>query len=154
MDQHDNRDTQNALAARRAQFNPGLRQPQRVEVDKSCPAGGPAYDSGVQAKALEAHRLATTVQQRNPDGPPFREYCFSGRRNFFPSIFGDGYVTGDIQSGGQGGMHMDRGSFDSSDIHTHSGPTGPSAGDVRNTPSGFTRIVIGSDRTLRCYTGR
>lgn len=125
-----------------------------MRVDKSCPAGGPAYDPGVQAKALEAHRLATTVQQRNPDGPPFREYGFSGRRKFFPSIFGDGYVTGEIQSGGQGGMNMARERFDSFDVHTHSGPTGPSAGDVRNTPSDFTRIVIGRDITLRCYTRR
>jgi len=78
-----------------------------VIVDNSCAAAPPAFDPGVQAKALDAANLASTEQQRDPDGPPFREYGFTGRSNFFPSIFGEGYVTGDIQRGNQGNVSLD-----------------------------------------------
>lgn len=73
--------------------------PAKGKRRQSCANIPAASDLGIQAKALEAVNLASTEQQRNPDRPPFHEYGFTGRSNFFPSIFGEGYVTGDIQRG-------------------------------------------------------
>ncbi len=128
--------------------------PQKVTVDKSCPAGGPSYDPGVQAKALEAQRRAFSAQQRNPSGPPFREYGFTGRPYLFPFLFGPGFVTSDIIEGSQSNIDLNPGSLDNFDVHTHSQATGPSGPDVKNTPSGYTTMVIGRDKTIRCYTGQ
>ena len=129
--------------------------PPPVTVDKSCAGVGAASDPKVQAKALQALRLGQTAQQRDPSGPRYREYGFSGREYFMQFIFGKGYVTGQIKAGTERNVSIDKGMFDTFDVHAHSDPDanlGPSTGDIRNTTPGTTTIVINPDRVLRCYT--
>lgn len=64
-------------------------------------------------------------------------------------------MTGDIQAGLEQNVTLSEGYFDTFDVHSHPDPSdnlGPSRGDILNTPSGHTTIVINADRTLRCYT--
>lgn len=129
--------------------------PQSVTVDKSCAAGGPAYDPTVQSKALQTLNLGQTAQQRSPSGPRYREYGFSGRPYFFQFYYGKGYVTGGIQPGSEVNVDLNEGYFDTFDVHSHPDPAdnlGPSVPDIQGTPSGHTTIVINPDKVLRCYT--
>ncbi|MEI9928640.1 MAG: RHS repeat-associated core domain-containing protein [Sphingomonas sp.] len=136
--------------------NPNSRiTPQKVTVDRSCAGVGPANDPGVQAKALQALQLGQTAQQRDPTGPRYREYGFSGRPYFFQWIFGKGYVTGQMQAGYETTVSLAEGYFDTFDVHSHPDPNdniGPSGPDITGTPSGHTTIVINPDSVLRCYT--
>lgn len=128
-----------------------------VTVDKSCPVGGPAYDPAVQAKALQALTLGQTAQKRNPSGPPYREYGFSGRPYFFQFYNGKGYVTSDMKSGSEVNVDINPGYFDTFDVHAHPDPLdnlGPSRQDIEGTARGSTTIVINPDKKLRCYTGK
>ncbi len=129
--------------------------PDKVKVDKSCEGVGAAFDPGVQAKALEALRLGQTAQQRDPTGPRYREYGFSGRPYFFPWLSGKGYVTGNIQPGFELNVVIPEGYFDTFDVHAHPDPAdnvGPSGQDITGTKVGHTSIVINPDKVLRCYT--
>jgi RHS repeat-associated protein len=129
-------------------------EPQSVAVHESCKNVAAANDPGVQAKALQAHRLAFSAQQRKPKGPPFREYGFTGRPYFFQFLFGPGFVTSDIVEGTESNVALNPGPFDTFDVHTHSRPTGPSPDDLKVTRPGVTTIVIGGDKVLRCCTGK
>lgn len=129
--------------------------PQSIVIDKSCANVSAAKDPGVQAKALEALRLGQTAEQRNPSGPRFREYGFSGRPYYFQQIFGKGFVTGGIQPGTRTNVDLNEARSDTFDVHVHPGPgdsVGPSRDDIGNTRSGRTSIVLNADKTFRCYT--
>jgi RHS repeat-associated protein len=133
-----------------------------VIVDPSCAKVGPANDPSVQAKALEALKRGQTAQQRDPEGPRYREYGFSGRPEFLPPIYGwppifgrRSYVTTEIQPGFESTVPIRRILFDTFDVHAHPDPTanlGPSNFDKTQTLPGHTTIVINPDRVLRCYT--